>query len=71
MKLTVAAFEAIYQTCDPEQRRRVFRKVTEQQPPKGLVVIAVPVSKVEAMVTGKTCTGVGLMSQADGAWGLP
>jgi hypothetical protein len=70
MKLTNAAFEAIYQACEPEERRKYFREVQMAQPTGAVVFAEPPAPKLERMMTGEWRNRVKLVAVADDYWSV-
>lgn len=69
MKLTPNAFEVLYQRCDPEERKVFFRSLAEINPAfSAQGHIAVPMPKVERLLTGYTNAQVKVIGVKDGAW---
>lgn len=68
MKLTPAAFEALYWACDPEQRQKVFRDLAKQDPAGAVYVVEMAQPVPERVLTGEYFAKVKLVAVADGAW---
>ena len=68
MKLTPAAFEAIYWSCDPEQRQKVFKTLARQDPAGAVFTVEAPAPVPDRVITGQYFTKIKLVAVADGAW---
>lgn len=68
MKLTSGAFEAIYQACDPVERRDFFTEVRVANPSGAVLIVEPPAPTLEVLMTGQKLARVKLMAIADGAW---
>jgi hypothetical protein len=68
MKLTLEAFEAIYQACDPTERRAFFGEVKAAHPSGAVVTVNAPAPTLQMLLTGEKLSQVRLMAVADGAW---
>jgi hypothetical protein len=68
MKLTEGAFEAIYQACDPTERRAFFGEVKAAHPSGAGVTVNAPTHTLKMLLTGEKLSQIRLMAVADGAW---
>jgi hypothetical protein len=68
MKLTLEAFEAIYDACDPTERRAFFTEVKEAHPSGAVVTVRAPAPTLKMLLTGEKLSHVKLVAVADGAW---
>jgi hypothetical protein len=68
MKLTLEAFEAIYQACDPTERRAFFTEVKAAHPSGAVVTVNAPAHTLKMLLTGEKLSQVKLMAIKDGAW---
>jgi hypothetical protein len=70
MKLTIAAFEAIYSACDPGSRVAFFKEVTAARPTGAVLMVEPPAPVDKALQTGIWRSRVKLIAVADGYWSV-
>jgi CelD/BcsL family acetyltransferase involved in cellulose biosynthesis len=68
MKLTPNAFEAIYQACEPVERKSFFKRLKAVEQVGAVVFVEPPAPKLEVLLTGQPLSRVKLMAVADGFW---
>ncbi len=68
MKLTLRAFEAIYQECDPNRRKKFMRGFSTYVPTGFVVTVDVPVPRAVMEATGLAYSALKLMASEGGRW---
>ncbi len=70
MKLTIAAFEAIYKACEPAERVGFFKEVASARPTGAVLLVEPPAPVDKALETGIWRSKVKLIAVADGYWSV-
>jgi hypothetical protein len=70
VKLTLAAFEAIYRACAPGERRAFFRRLGQANPTGATITLEPPAPVERALQTGIWRSKVKLVAVADGYWSV-